>query len=177
MNCTLYTASAVNIADWVNIHGSYDTKKWFRNIYGMEAEDYSEELEICLPEQINEYVQKYPDDTYHYFVRYLKPHPPLVHPDLHLPWTAGETKWNVEERIQRGETSVEEIVEGYRLNCELAFEGAVELYEDMGEPDNFFITADHGTALGEAGYWWHSRQYPPLECLTVVPWFEVKGVE
>lgn len=53
----------------------------------------------------------------------------------------------------------------------VAFEGAVELVKRVD--GKIFITSDHGDALGENGYFYHGREYPELDCLVNIPWFEV----
>lgn len=101
-------------------------------------------------------------------IRYVQPHPPLAGlEDL----TAGSGKiGRVEEAIESGDLTVEELHDAYLKTARNAFRGAADLISDL--PGEVVVTADHGEALYEGccGEIFHARSNTKCDCLCVVPW-------
>lgn len=139
----------------------------FDDIIGHEVIEFSHEEGTCHPSAINSAVRKHNYDR-RKIIRYMQPHPPL--PGLEFTRGKGKVKRTV-DKISCGEVTRKDIMKAYEKNVQIAFEGLLDLLPDL--KGKTVVTADHGTALGEAGYWYHGRAYPVMYCLNVVPWFEV----
>lgn len=106
-------------------------------------------------------------------LHYMQPHFPFVpYPDMHPGFSldefadpAAEDIWT---QLERGEYTREEIWNAYRANLEYILDELNLLLENL-DYENIIITADHGNALGEFGFYGHPEGIP-LNCLREVPW-------
>ncbi|GAB7121150.1 alkaline phosphatase family protein [Natrinema pallidum] len=105
-------------------------------------------------------------------VHYMQPHFPSI-PD---PIGSGidiETfgEWeSVWDDLESGEIATERVWKSYRKNLEYVLED-VELLLENVNAENTVISADHGNAFGELGFYGHPP-HNPLPCLRRVPWVE-----
>lgn len=170
LNCTLYTAAPVAVRNWSEKPTGYDPTDHFNRVIGFQDFDFDYDKGTSSPQKINRVVLEKPDNKM--FVRYLQPHPPFIGEPA-MPWTKGSGKMQrAREKISTGEITRGELMESYKKNMRLAFEGAEELVKEVERP--VWITSDHGEALGEKGYYFHARGHPNLPVLVEVPWFEVE---
>lgn len=113
-------------------------------------------------------------------VHYMQPHWPFI-PDPDL--TAGQglkiddfgtyNKFDVWERLQRGELDRETVWDAYRRNLEFVLDDIETLVRNVRR-DDIVITSDHGNAFGEWMVYGHPM-HMPLECLRKVPWAKVNA--
>ena len=93
-----------------------------------------------------------------------------------MPETLGTNKIKtIPDLIKKGKITHDYLRKSFIGNTRVAFEGAVDLYKKTN--CKIYITSDHGTALGEKGYYFHARNHPNIDCLVNVPWFEVKNIK
>lgn len=178
INCTLYSANPAfsggqgYLTKWFSELKAYEPSKHFKRIIPWWEVSFDYARGTATPKAVNRAVFAKPDDKM--IIHYLQPHVPFIG-NPPLPWTKGgllieKTK----SKLVSGELTIEKLKEAYKGNMRVAFEGAVELVNKLG--GNVCITSDHGDALGEQGYFYHGREYPKLDCLCHVPWFEIEGL-
>ncbi|ELY81155.1 hypothetical protein C487_03918 [Natrinema pallidum DSM 3751] len=83
--------------------------------------------------------------------------------------TFGEWE-SVWDDLESGEIATERVWKSYRKNLEYVLED-VELLLENVNAENTVISADHGNAFGELGFYGHPP-HNPLPCLRRVPWVE-----
>lgn len=101
-------------------------------------------------------------------VHYMQPHEPHI----------GEKHGlggNVFPRLQNGEISEEEAWESYMENLRLVLDELSLLLENL-DASNVVITADHGEAFGEYGFYAHPIGCP-LPSVRCVPWVETTATD
>lgn len=109
-------------------------------------------------------------------IHYMQPHYPFIGDDIPIgrisdpPGSkgggSGQSVWNL---VMTGEVDKEVALEGYRQNLMFVLKW-VEIVTNNVD-GRVVVTADHGNALGEWGYWGH-RDYLPFRSLRKVPWHE-----
>jgi len=168
---TLFTAAPVGVHKWKEKEeGDYDPEEHFKEIPNWSEYDWDFEEGTATPQKINEVVRRKPARKK--MVRYLKPHPPFVGTPLE-DITKGSGKiQKTQKMMNQGRLTFGELRRAYEKNVRIAFEGVVDLIPNLD--GDVVITSDHGTALGESGFFFHARSYPEMECLNHVPWFEVE---
>jgi hypothetical protein len=113
-------------------------------------------------------------------LHYMQPHFPFVpYPDMHpgfgLDEFADPSAEDIWTQLERGEYTREEIWNAYRANLEYVLDELSLLLNNL-DYENVIITADHGNALGEFGFYGHPEGIP-LSCLRNVPWSRVGSLD
>ncbi|WP_256393057.1 hypothetical protein [Natronoarchaeum rubrum] len=116
-------------------------------------------------------------DAERMIVHYMQPHFPSVPcPEIGSGIDIDRigSKWegNVWDRLRRGELDKERVWEAYRLNLEYVLE-EVEVLLNNVDAKRAVISADHGNAMGEYGFYGHGKY--PLESVRKVPWYTVSA--
>jgi len=170
---TLFTAAPVAVHKFKEKErGDYDPEEHFKEIPNWSEYDWDFEEGTATPQKINEVVRRKPARKR--LIRYLKPHPPFIGTPLE-DITKGSGKiQRTEKALIEGEITEQDLRNAYEKNVRIAFEGAADLIPDLD--GDIAITSDHGTALNESSYLFHTRSYPEMPCLNHIPWFEVKRV-
>jgi hypothetical protein len=106
-------------------------------------------------------------------LHYMQPHFPFVpyaemHPGFGLDEFADPAAKDIWTQLERGEYTREEVWNAYRANLEYILDELNLLFDNL-DYENVIITADHGNALGEFGFYGHPGGVP-LDCLRKVPW-------
>lgn len=110
-------------------------------------------------------------------IHYMQPHVPFrSQPEWFNEWintdTWGSSAWN---RIRTGEITREEFFDAYRDNLNWVWEdGVIRLKKNCN--GKIAITADHGNAAGEFGYYGHPRG-APVSSVRHVPWKTISGTD
>jgi hypothetical protein len=108
-------------------------------------------------------------------VHYMQPHFPSV-PD---PLDSGIDidnfgEWDsVWDRLRAGDASVERVWRSYRANLEYVLDDVALLLENC-DADTAVLTADHGNAFGEWGFYGHPPR-TPIPAIRRVPWVETSA--
>ncbi|WP_458208926.1 hypothetical protein [Haladaptatus sp. NG-SE-30] len=110
-------------------------------------------------------------------IHYMQPHFPSVpNPDLgsqiELDVVGDDWPSSIWERCLRGEVTKDEVWDAYVENAKYVME-SVELLLSNFDAEDPIITADHGNALGEKGFYGHGG-YPVRE-VWEVPWCRVSS--
>lgn len=106
-------------------------------------------------------------------VHYMQPHFPSI-PDpigsgINLE-TFGEDWESVWDDLEAGRVSKDRVWESYRANLRYVLSDVALLLKNM-DAKSIAITADHGNAFGEFGFYGHPP-HNPIPCLRRVPWVE-----
>lgn len=109
-------------------------------------------------------------------LHYMQPHFPFVpypnmHPGIDLDNFGSLSVGDIWTQLENGEYTKQEVWNAYRANLEYILD-KLNLLLDNIEYENVIITADHGNALGEYGFYGHPEAIP-LDCLRKVPWVSV----
>lgn len=106
-----------------------------------------------------------------YVVHYMQPHFPSI-PRLDLgsrmnPKNVGE-EWNsIWDKLEQGEVSGEVVWEAYLENLRYVL-SEVEILLQNFDAEDTIISADHGNAIGDFGYYGHPRV--PISSIRKIPW-------
>jgi len=106
-----------------------------------------------------------------YVIHYMQPHFPSI-PQLHLgstmnPENVGD-EWNsIWDRLEQGEVSKQVVWDAYRENLRYILD-EIEILLENFQAENTIISADHGNAIGEFGFYGHPRV--PIRPIRKVPW-------
>lgn len=100
-------------------------------------------------------------------VHYMYPHDPFP--------LAGEELYRPFEALKSGRASQEEVWEAYLDTLRLVLD-SVELLLENIDADRVAITADHGEAFGEYGFYRHVIGCP-IPCMRRVPWVETVATD
>jgi glucan phosphoethanolaminetransferase (alkaline phosphatase superfamily) len=84
--------------------------------------------------------------------------------------TFGEEWESVWDDLEAGRTSPEQAWQSYRANLKYVLDDVAILLENV-DADTAVITADHGNAFGEFGFYGHPP-YNPIPAVRKVPWIE-----
>lgn len=108
-------------------------------------------------------------------VHFMQPHVPFRNFPSLFEEFQGTTTWGskVWRRIDSGDLNREQFFEAYRDNLEWVLEDGVKLIKENCDA-TIAVTADHGNAAGEWGYYGHP-QYSPVSSVRVVPWAMTEG--
>lgn len=108
-------------------------------------------------------------------VHFMQPHVPFRNFPSLFEEFQGTTTWGskVWGRIDSGDISREQFFEAYRDNLEWVLEDGVKLIKENCDA-TIAVTADHGNAAGEWGYYGHPK-HSPVSSVRVVPWAMVEG--
>jgi len=112
-------------------------------------------------------------------VHYMQPHFPSVPKsvfDSGIDLQNIGEKWenSVWEQYLRGRLTKEEIWEAYNENLKYVLESLDTLLHNI-DADKCVITADHGNAFGEKGYYGHGGY--PVDAVREVPWCETVATD
>jgi len=107
-------------------------------------------------------------------VHYMQPHFPSVpNPELGSEIRlveAGEAWSNsIWERLLRRKVSKDEVWDGYVSNLRYVLKSVDTLLHNI-DSEKVVISADHGNAFGERGYYGHGEY--PIDSVRIVPWIE-----
>jgi len=172
-DAVLYTAAPFAVRENFAERGWTYTDH-FVDVVGHQDIDFNHEKGTSPPKLINEAVRGH-DWNGKRVIRYLQPHPPFLDTPLE-DLTRGKGKiQRTEQALVKGEITEQDLKDAYEKNVRVAFEGAVDLIPDLDGA--VVITSDHGTALNENSYLFHTRSHPEMPCLNHVPWFEVEEVK
>ena len=110
-------------------------------------------------------------------VHYMQPHfPSIPNPELEsgIEYVPGVFPWknNIWERLKRGQIDEATVWNAYKENLRHVLEYVNKLRTNI-DSDRFIISADHGNAVGEKGYYGHS--YNLTDAVWNVPWVEVSA--
>ncbi len=105
-------------------------------------------------------------------VHYMQPHFPSVPvPDIgsaiDLDDVGGEWTDSIWHQLRAGSVSKSEVWQAYKANLEYVLKD-VELLLKNISAETVMVSADHGNAMGEYGFYGHGRY--PLRCVREVPW-------
>lgn len=105
---------------------------------------------------------------------YMQPHAPYIADAVD--GSALEKPWDEPlEALRRGEADRETVRDGYLDNLRLVLDEVAVLRENV-DADRVVITADHGEAFGEWGFYEHPVGCP-LPAVKRVPWVETMAVD
>lgn len=105
-------------------------------------------------------------DTERLLVHYMYPHDPLVladDPNIQRPF----------DTLRAGTVSRDEVWDEYVAHLRFVLDEVGILLDNL-DAENVVITADHGEAFGEYGFYRHVIGCP-LPCMRKVPWVETSG--
>jgi len=171
-DAVLYTAAPFAVRE--NFAERWTYTDHFVDVVGHQDIDFDHEKGTSPPKLINEAVRKH-DWNGKRVIRYLQPHPPFLDTPLEE-LTRGKGKiQRTEQALVEGRITEQGLRDAYEKNVRVAFEGAVDLIPDLD--GTIVITSDHGTALNENSYLFHTRSHPEMPCLNHVPWFAVEEVK
>lgn len=106
-------------------------------------------------------------------IHYMQPHFPSVPDPIGSEIdirTFGKEWDSVWDDLETGEISVERAWEAYRANLEYVLDDVDLLLKNI-DAETVVISADHGNAFGEFGFWGHPP-HNPIPILRQVPWVE-----
>jgi hypothetical protein len=108
---------------------------------------------------------------------YMQPHfPSLTHPSLGSEMSFEEvgSEWsgNIWDQLVGGKVERETVIEAYRDNLRAVLNDVEVLIENV-DAETVVISADHGNAIGERGYYGHGDFRVPE--VRQVPWVEVSA--
>lgn len=108
-------------------------------------------------------------------LHFMQPHAPFRSEPLWFKQAIGEDSWsaNVWKRLQDGEFTEGEVWEAYKDNLIWVLEDGVRLLLSNCD-GSIGMTADHGNAMGEWGFYGHSLGCP-VSTVREVPWKTVSG--
>lgn len=107
-------------------------------------------------------------------VHYMQPHAPFVDnptlgSELNLDRIGEKWNENIWELLQKGDISKEEVWTAYKDNLRSVLDD-VELLLESVDAQKVVITADHGNAIGERGFYGHKTSL--VDPVLRVPWYE-----
>jgi hypothetical protein len=105
----------------------------------------------------------------------MQPHAPFRSKPDWFKRAIGEDSWsaNVWKRLQHGKFTHEEVWEAYVDNLNWVIEDGIDpLQENCG--GTIALTADHGNAMGEWGFYGHPLGCP-VSTVREVPWKTING--
>lgn len=128
-----------------------------------------DELGFILPETVTDRAIRAgrEEETDRLLVHYMQPHDPLICQD--------GTKTNVYHRLRAGTVTEEEVCEWYLETLRTVLEEVAVLLENL-DADRVVITADHGEAFGELGFYGHMPGFPH-PAVRRVPWAETTAID
>jgi len=111
-------------------------------------------------------------------LHYMQPHFPFIpfpemHPGMDLSNFAEMSTGDVWTQLEQGEFEKDEVWNAYRANLRHILD-QLELLLSNLDYNHVVMTADHGNALGEYGFYGHPEGIP-LPCLREVPWCSVQA--
>jgi hypothetical protein len=111
-------------------------------------------------------------------LHYMQPHFPFIpcqemDSGINLDNFGEVTQKDIWSVLERGKYNHREVWEAYRLNLRYILDHIQTLLENL-DYGRVVITADHGNALGEFGFYGHPEGIP-LKCLREVPWSSVRA--
>lgn len=111
-------------------------------------------------------------------IHYMQPHFPFIpypdmHPGIDLDNFANLSEEDIWTELERGKYTREEVWNAYQANLEYILDKLDLLLNNL-DYESVVITADHGNALGEYGFYGHPEAIP-LKCLREVPWITVSS--
>lgn len=112
-------------------------------------------------------------------VHYMQPHfPSITHPslgsDIDLDRVGEKWSGNVWDRLRRGEIEEERVRDAYRGNLRAVLDDVGLLLRNVSA-DRVILTADHGNAFGERGYYGHGDFR--VRSVREVPWVRVDATD
>ncbi|WP_135806364.1 hypothetical protein [Halorussus marinus] len=118
-------------------------------------------------------------DTDRMIVHYMQPHFPSIPcieigSELSIDKIGSEWKNSVWDRLRKNELTYERVWDAYKQNLEYVLDDVQLLLENI-DAQQVVISADHGNAIGEYGFYGHGKI--PLTCVREVPWYEVSATD
>jgi hypothetical protein len=112
-------------------------------------------------------------------VHYMQPHfPSLTHPslgsDIDLERVGEKWSGNIWDRLRRGEIAEDLVREAYQGNLRAVLDDVGLLLENVSA-ERAILTADHGNAFGERGYYGHGDFR--VRSVREVPWVSVDATD
>lgn len=110
-------------------------------------------------------------------VHYMQPHTPFRRRPEWFTDHVGDSEWgsSIWERLEAGELPKGEVLEAFRDNLEWVLEDGVEPLSANCD-GRIALTADHGNAVGEEGYYGHGMNYS-ASVVRDVPWRVLDGTD
>lgn len=108
-------------------------------------------------------------------VHYMQPHAPHIADAVDGEAPLSETRAEPFEALRRGAADREEVWERYLDNLRLALDEVEDVLENV-DAERVVITADHGEAFGEWGFYEHPVGCP-LPAVKRVPWVETTATD
>jgi hypothetical protein len=110
-------------------------------------------------------------------VHFMQPHVPFRDAPSLFEEFSGTSTWGSEmwSKIESGEIEREAFFSAYRDNLQWVLQQGVEPIRQNCD-GRIALTADHGNATGEWGYYGHPR-HAPVSSVRVVPWAVIDGVD
>lgn len=147
-------------------HGDFRSDEHFPEVFPVFMNPRYEKAGAATPEAVNSKVKQIDNDfpDKRKIIHYIQPHGPFIG-DKNL--EKGDI--GIEKLLQ--DYDVSEIRGAYRSNLEYVLEGVERLLPYL--EGKIVITADHGQAFGEKGFYAHPPGIHTSE-LVEVPWFEIE---
>lgn len=167
-----------------NVHSKTSlTEDQFAFLYEVWQEHWDDSLGTIPPRPVTDTAIKAArnHDSERLIVHYMQPHfPSIVTPSLGAKINHEENEWiwdgtTVWNQVRRGELSFEEVWQAYRQNLIKVLEN-VEILLENTNAGTAVLTADHGNAVGEWGYYDHPG-YHGLPFLLEVPWLVTEACD
>jgi hypothetical protein len=148
--------------------------EWFENIEEVWKYAWDDELNTVPARAItdvaiHEYRRRDPERM---IVHYMQPH----HPFVPNPMDSGMNKGNLKnpddpiwQQIKKGDAGPDEVWEAYRENLRYVLDDVSLLLQNL-DAESVVVSADHGNAIGEWGFYGHGDV--PINAIREVPWCE-----
>lgn len=137
--------------------------------------EWSDEHGTVLPDPLTDRAidsrrsESYPRTVVHY----MQPHHPFVNSDvkgdheIEKVGSADQIENDIWDSLRKGDTSVEEVLDGYEDNLRFVLDNISQLIDNT--TGRVVITADHGNAFGEKGFYGHPMGVY-TKAVRQVPW-------
>jgi hypothetical protein len=113
----------------------------------------------------------------HLIIHFMQPHAPFRSEPDWFKRAIGEDSWsaNVWKRLRDGEFTEQEVWEAYKDNLKWVLEDGIQPLRSNCD-GTIALTADHGNAIGEWGFYGHPLGCP-VSAVRKVPWKRVTGTD
>ncbi|APE95094.1 alkaline phosphatase family protein [Halodesulfurarchaeum formicicum] len=167
-----YVATPVTWPDWNPVEPEV-----FGLLDEVWADSRSERLGITPPEAVTDRAISVgrEADVDRIVVHYMQPHAPYIADAIESEDPVSETCAEPFEPLRRGEIDQATVWDHYLDNLRLVLDEVTVLLENV-DADRVAITADHGEAFGEWGFYEHPVGCP-LPAVKRVPWVETTATD
>lgn len=148
--------------------------EWFENMEEVWKYAWDDELNTVPARSLTDVAihEHRQSDPNRMIVHYMQPH----HPFVPNPMDSGMNKGNLKDpadpiwqQIKKGEADPDEVWEAYRENLRYVLDDVSLLLRNL-DAESVVVSADHGNAIGEWGFYGHGDV--PISAVREVPWCE-----